>query len=153
MGGKFNMRFFLVLFLGSVIFGGCEESPSGGSGSLNLLKGEPAILDSVLAISISDDRPDGIADVFFDSSERIHLWIFWANVEGRHRVEVRWFSQEQDVEDPPFRKDQETFSSSTGDQITWFFIDRPSDGFPTGEWFVEIFLDDLFERSHVFFVQ
>ena len=149
-----NRRFhilglFAVLFPISITFGGCDDSPSGGSGSISLLKGEPAILDSVLAINVNDDRPDGITDTFFDTSERIYLWIFWVNVEERHTVKVRWFSPEEDSDDPPFRE-EETFPASTGDLITWFFIERPSGGFAEGEWFVEILLDDLFERSHVF---
>ena len=145
---------FLALLLSGIIFGGCDETPSGGSGSINPLKGEPAILDSVLAFNVTDNRPDGITDTFFSKvSERIHLWIYWTNVQGRHTVEVRWFSPEEDLEDPPFRADTETFSSSTGEQITWFFVDRPTTGFPEGEWWVEIYLDGLFERSHVFVVE
>ena len=144
---------FTLLWIG-IIFGGCDETGSGGSGSSDVLRGEPAILDSVLAISISEDRPDGITDTFFaDVNDQIFLWVFWTNVEGRHTVEVRWFSPDQDVDDPPFHQYPEVFSSSTGEQITWFFIDSPSDGFAEGEWFVELFLDGFFERSHVFLVE
>jgi hypothetical protein len=143
-----------MLFLVSIIFGGCDESGSGGSGSISLFKGEPAILDSALAINVSEDRPDGITNTFFvDISERIYVWLFWVNVEGRHTVEVRWFSPEENLDDPPFRREEMPFTSQTGDQITWFFINSPSAGFPEGEWFVEIFLDGLFERSHVFNVK
>ncbi len=142
---------FIKLFLIGIIFGGCDDAGSGGSGSVSLLRGEPVILDSALAINVSDDRPDGIINSFF-KDERIYLWVFWVNVEGRHTVEVNWFSPEDDLDSPPFREDQETFTSSTGDQITWFFIDPPSSGFPEGDWRVEILLDGLFERSHLFFV-
>ena len=151
MHNKFHLfSLFIKIFLLGIIFGGCDNTGSGGSGSVGLLRGEPVILDSTLAINVSDDRPDGITDTFFNTSDRIYLWIFWVNVEGRHTVEVNWFSPRDDIDAPPFREDQETFTSSTGDQITWFFIDAPSSGFPDGEWFVEIFLDGLFERSHVF---
>lgn len=154
MHNKFHLfGLFIILFLLGIILGGCDNTSSGGSGSVSLLRGEPVILDSTLAINVSDDRPDGIADTFFDTSERIYLWIFWVNVEGRHTVEVNWFSPLDDIDSPPFREDQETFTSATGDQITWFFIDAPSGGFPEGEWFVEVFLDGLFERSHVFDVR
>ena len=154
MHNKFHFfGLFIKLFLIGIIFGGCDDAGSGGSGSVSLLRGEPVILDSALAINVSDDRPDGIADTFFDTSDRIYLWIFWVNVKGRHTVEVNWFSPEDDIDAPPFREDQETFTSSTGDQITWFFIDAPSSSFVEGEWFVEIFLDGLFERSHVFDVR
>ena len=154
MHNKFYLFGFLIkLFLLGIILGGCDDTGSGGSGSISPLRDEPLILDSALAINVSDDRPDGIADTFFDTSDRIYLWIFWVNVEGRHTVEVNWFSPLDDIDAPPFREDQETFTSSTGDQITWFYIDAPSGGFPDGEWFVEIFLDGLFERSHVFDVR
>ncbi len=146
--------FFFALLLSGLIIVGCDESPSGGSASSSPLKNEPAILDAVLAINVNDDRPDGITNTFFSNvSDRIYLWMYWAHVPGRHTVEVRWFSPEQGLDEPPFRKDQETFSSPTGEQITWFFVDRPSSGFPKGEWFVEVFLDTLFERSLVFEVK
>ena len=152
MRNRFHISgLFTILFLIGIIFGGCDETGAGGSGSISLLKGEPVILESVLATNIKEDRPDGIVDTFF-RDERIYLWIFWVNVKGRHTAEVSWFSPEDELDDPPFREDQETFTSSTGDQITWFFIDPPSAGFPEGEWFVEIFLDGLFERKHLFFV-
>ena len=154
MFSKFHLfGLFVKLFLIGIIVGGCDNASSGGSGSVSLLRGEPVILDSTLAINVSDDRPDGIADTFFNTSDRIYLWIFWVNVEGRHTVEINWFSPQNDLDDPPFREDQETFTSATGDQITWFFIDAPSGGFHDGEWFVEIFLDGLFERSHIFEVR
>jgi hypothetical protein len=143
---------FTRLLLIGIILGGCDETGLGGSESVSLLKGEPVILDSALAVNVNDDRPDGIADTFFDTSDRIYLWIFWVNVQGRHTVEINWFSPEDDSDAPPFREDQETFTSSTGDQITWFFIDPPSTGFSEGDWRVEILLDGLFERSHLFFV-
>ncbi len=154
MHNKFHLfGLFIKLFLLGIILGGCDNAGSGGSGSVSLLRGEPVILDSTLAINVSDDRPDGITNTFFDTSDRIYLWIFWVNVQGRHTAEINWFSPEDALDAPPFREDQETFTSSTGDQITWFFIDAPSGGFTEGEWFVEIFLDGLFERSHVFDVQ
>ena len=154
MSNKFDLfALFIKLFVIGIIVGGCDNTSSGGSGSVSLLRGEPVILDSTLAINVSDDRPDGIADTFFDTSDRIYLWIFWVNVEGRHTVEVNWFSPQNEIGDSPFLADQETFTSSTGDQITWFFIDAPLGGFSDGEWFVEIFLDGLFERSHIFDVR
>jgi hypothetical protein len=154
MHNKFHLfGLFIKLFLLGIIFGGCDNTSSGGSGSVSLLRGEPVILDSTLSINVSDDRPDGITNTFFDTSDRIYLWIFWVNVQGRHTVEINWFSPEDALDAPPFREDQETFTSSTGDQITWFFINAPSGSFVEGEWFVEIFLDGLFERSHVFDVR
>jgi hypothetical protein len=146
--------FSLALILVGIMLGGCDETGSGGSASTDVLTGEPAILDSVLAIDVAEDRPNGITNTFFsDVSDQVYLWIFWSNVSGRHTVEVRWLSPEDDIDDPPFRTDQEVFTSDTGEQITWFFVERPSGGFAQGEWIVEIFLDGLFERSHVFVVE
>ena len=144
----------IVVCLVGLIFSGCEDGVDGGSSSSNLLRDEPAILDSVLAISVAEDRPDGITTTFFtELDDRIYLWVLWTHVEGRHVVEVEWFSPDEAEEDPPFRTDKEVFTSATGDQITWFFIESPADGFTTGSWSVEIFLDSLFERRHLFAVE
>ena len=152
MQSKFHLfGLFIKLFLIGIIFGGCDDAGSGGSGSVSLLRGEPVILDSALATNVNESRPDGIVNSFF-KDERIYLWMFWANVQGRHTVEVNWFSPEDDLDSPPFREEQETFTSSTGDQIIWFFIDPPSSGFPEGDWYVEILMDGLFERKHLFSV-
>ena len=43
---------------------GCSEDASGGSGFTDVGRGEPMIVDSALAISVFDDRPDGITDTF-----------------------------------------------------------------------------------------
>ena len=152
MHTKFHLfGLFIKFFLISIILGGCDDAGSGGSGSVSLLRGEPTIIDSALATNVNEDRPDGIVNSFF-KDERIYVWMFWVNVQGRHTVEVNWFSPDDDLDSPPFREDHETFTSSTGDQITWFFIDPPSTGFPEGDWYVEILLDGLFERRHLFSV-
>jgi len=143
----------LVLVLLGLAIGlsGCDETSSGGSSVIDVGRGEPTIVDSVLAISVFEDRPDGITDTFSaDVNDRVYLWILWANIDEQHTVEVSWFSPEDDLEDPPFWTEKQTFTSTTGDKITWFYIDAPE---TTGEWFVEIYLDGLFERSHVFWVE
>ena len=76
--------------------------------------------------------------------------MYWANVKGRHKIEIRWFSPDEGSDDEPHREEMREFNSPNGDQITWFYINRPLSGFTEGEWFVEVFLDDLFERSYVF---
>ncbi|MDE0013215.1 MAG: hypothetical protein OXU36_18875 [Candidatus Poribacteria bacterium] len=134
-----------------IALSGCSETSSGGSGLTDVGRDEPTIVDSVLAIDVFEDRPDGITtDFFADANDRVYLWILWANVAKQHTVEVSWFSPDDDLEDPPFWNEKQTLTSTTGDKITWFYIDLPDD---TGEWFVEIYLDDLFERSHVFWVE
>ena len=134
-----------------IALSGCSETPSGGSGFTDVGRGEPTIVDSALAINVFDDRPDGITTTFSaDVNDQVFLWILWTNVSEKHTVEVSWFSPNDDLEDPPFWKETKTLTSTTGDKITWFYIDLPDH---IGEWFVEIYLDDLFERSHVFWVE
>jgi len=140
---------FLTIFWVCVICGGCDET---GSGSSDILRGEPVILDLALAINLLDDRPDGITTSFLSGDDRIYLWVLWTNVEGRHTARVEWFTPDQELDESPFRGEDEVFSSATGEQITWFFITPPQGEFPEGEWRVVVYLDDLFERSHIFFV-
>ena len=107
-----------------IVMIGCSETSSGGSGLTDVGRDEPTIVDSVLAIDVFEDRPDGITtDFFADANERVYLWILWANVAKQHTVEVSWFSPDDDLEDPPFWNEKQTLTSTTGDKITWFYID------------------------------
>ncbi len=152
MNKAYILTFSVGLLCAGTILGGCGE-PTGGSGSSEVLRNEPIILESVLALSVSDDRPDGITDVIVsDLDDRVYLWMFWTDVKGRHTAQVRWFSPDASRDDPLLKEDR-VFSSASGEHITWFFIDRPLGGFEKGEWSVEIRLDGLFERSHLFLVQ
>lgn len=148
----FYSAFGMVLLSLTLVVGGCSEDPSGGSGLTDVGRDEPTIIDSVLAIAVFEDRPDGITTTFFaEVNDQVFLWILWANIIEHHTVKVSWFSPEDGPDDPPFWTEQQTLTSTTGDKITWFYIDLPD---ITGEWFVEIYLDDdLFERSHVFWVE
>ena len=135
-----------------ITLSGCSET--GRSGFTDVARDEPMIVDSVLAIDIFDDRPDGITTTFSATfNDQVFLWILWANIIEPHTVKVSWYSPEDDLEDPPFWTEDRNLTSTTGDKITWFYIDLPDPDI-TGEWFVEIYLDDdLFERSHVFWVE
>lgn len=138
---------------------GCEESRSGGSGTVDLARGEPNITESVLAISVFEDRPEGITDTFDpELDKKVYLWLLWENIDKTHTVKVDWYSPDEDDDDPPFWSEEKRISSTTGETITWFFIDTPKGGlshdrFVSGYWTVEIFLDDLFERSHLFYME
>lgn len=144
--------FGILLLLLTIVGSGCSETSPGGSGFTDVGRDEPMIVDSVLAISVFEDRPDGITTTFSaEVNDQVFLWILWANITEHHTVKVSWFSPEDDLDDPAFQTEQQTLTSTTGDKITWFYIDLPD---ITGEWFVEIYLDDdLFERSHVFWVE
>ena len=139
----------LILLLAGYILG-CSEQNSGGGIMVNPASEEPTVVDAALAIAINEDRPDGITNIFYDSSEQIYVWLYWTNVKGRLKIEVRWFSPDEDSHDAPHREEEREFNSPNGNQITWFYINRPLSGFTEGEWFVEVFLDGLFERSYVF---
>ena len=144
--------FGIVLLSLTIALSSCSETSSGGSGFTDVGRDEPTIVDSVLAISVFEDRPDGITTTFSaDANDQVYLWVLWENIIEHHTVKVSWFSPEDDLDDPPFWTEKKTLTSTTGDKITWFYIDLPD---ITGEWFVEIHLDDdLFERSHVFWVE
>ncbi len=147
-----SLRTLMILCICGILFGaGCDD-PDGGSFSNQPLADEPAILDGALAINVTENRPDGIADFFFDDTERIYLWLYWINVPGTHTVEVQWFSPTSELDEPAVRS-TEPITSSSGKAITTFFIDQPAGGFEVGEWFVEIYLDGFFERSYLFQVK
>lgn len=159
MRQKITLLLILLFLPFTVIINGCEESTSGGSGAIDLGRGEPNIVESVLAISVFEDRPDGITDTFDpELDEQVYLWLLWENIDERHIVEVLWYSPEDEEDDPPFWTEKRTISSTTGEKITWFYIDAPKGGlsgdrFATGYWTVEIYLDGLFERSHLFYME
>ena len=134
-----------------IALSGCSETSSGGSGFTDIGRDEPTIVDSVLATDVFEDRPDGINTTFVvDVDDQVFLWILWSNVEKRHTVEVSWFSPDDDLDGPPFWTEEKPLTSTIGDKITWFYIDLPDN---RGDWFVQVYLDDLFERSHWFRVE
>lgn len=159
MKKSYTVLFCLVLFLAAFVLSGCEESKSGGSGVIDIGRGEPNIVESVTSISVFEDRPDGITDTFSaEFNDQVYLWILWGNIDETHTIKVSWFSPEDDLDDEPFWTEERSITSTTGEKITWFYIDAPKGGFSgdqflPGEWFVEVYLDDLFERSHLFFVE
>lgn len=134
-----------------IALSGCSETSSGGSGFTDIGRDEPTIVDSVLATDVFEDRPDGITTTFVvDVDDQVFLWILWSNVENRHTVEVSWFSPDDNLDGPPFWSEEKPLTSTIGDKITWFYIDLPDN---RGDWFVQVYLDDLFERSHWFRVE
>lgn len=135
----------------TIALSGCGEEASGGSGFTDVGRDEPTIVDSVLATGVLDDRPDGITTTFvIDVDDRVFLWMLWTNLTEQHIVEVSWYSPDDDLNGTPSWSEEKTLTSTTGDKITWFYMDLPED---TGYWLVKIYLDGLFERSHWFQVE
>ena len=79
--------FGIVLLSLTIVVSGCSETSSGGSGFTDVGRDEPMIVDSVLAINVFEDRPDGITTTFSAGiNDQVFLWILWANVtEPPHR--------------------------------------------------------------------
>jgi len=141
---RFRFVFPVTILLVFII--GCEED-GGDKGVLEPLFGEPMILEAVMCLAIDDGRPQEITDTFLDSDDSIFLWMYWSNVPTESEVEVLWFEPGNEL---ALVRDSQTIISTTGFAITWFSIDEPLFGFEDGEWSVDIYLDDLFERSHLF---
>ncbi len=138
----FAMTMLLVFILG------CDEDGL-SHGTVEPLAGEPIIIESAMCLAIDDARPVEITDTFLDSDDRIYLWIYWSNLEPSSEVKILWFEPGADI---ALFQDSETIDSSSGFAITWFSIERSLQGFEDGDWLVEIHLDGLFERSHIFSV-
>ncbi|MBD3184200.1 hypothetical protein GF312_18085 [Candidatus Poribacteria bacterium] len=136
----------LSLILAFIVIGCAEES---SSGVLELDAGEPMILESETCLTVSSSKPVGITDSFFSFDDRIYIWIHWMNVEDMRDVGVEWFEPDDEI---PAWSDVQTIDSTSGYAITWFYIEKPEEGFVEGEWSVDIYLDDDFQRSHIFFI-
>ena len=94
--------FGIVLLSLTIVVSGCSETSSGGSGFTDVGRDEPMIVDSVLAINVFEDRPDGITTTFSAGiNDQVFLWILWANVTEPHTVKASWYSPEDDLDDPP----------------------------------------------------
>lgn len=130
-----------------VLLAGCDSS--GGEGGTTPEEGEARIVESFTCRDVEGSgRPVGITEIFSQyHDDRIYVWISWENVEGEHVAEAIWY-------DPGGSKEYESaeeFDSSNGEQITWFYVEPAS--MDLGRWEVEIWLDDVFHRSHFFVVE
>jgi len=146
--GMFTRRYAVkwVLICLCAFLVGCESSGGGGGTTPG---DSPSIVESFTCRDVdAQSRPTGITDVFFPSlDERIYVWARWENVDGSHTAHVEWY-------DPSGDKDyesDESFTSSSGEQITWFYV-SPA-GMSVGRWEVELWLDGVFQRSHFFVVE
>ena len=142
--GRYWLVFLVTMLL--VSMAGCEDT-GGDKGVLEPLADEPMILESVMCLAIDDGRPQEITDTFLDSDDSIFIWIYWSSVPAESEVEVFWFEPGKEV---ALIRDSQTIISTTGFAVTWFSIDEPLLGFEDGEWSVDVYLDNMFERSHLF---
>ena len=138
---------FVVMILPAII-AGCGED--GTTGALEPLSDEPMILESVTCLDIDEGRPAGITDTFLSSDDEIYIWAYWTNIEDTYTIDAVWFKPGEDY---AYEEDSQTISSSTGFKITWFALNKPPGGFARGNWSVDIYVDDAFERSHLFAVK
>ena len=143
--GRLCSIFTLAMLLCFVL--GCDDN--GGQGTVEPLSNEPIVVESVLCLDVNDARPVGITDAFFESDDKIYLWIYWSNVDLSSEVEVFWY---EPGAESAAQHDSQSIDSLSGYAITWFSIDRPVGNFEVGEWSVDIYIDGLFERSHLFSV-
>ena len=137
----------LAVIVLPVLIMGCGENESG---SVEPTADEPMILESALCLDIDGARPVGITNKFLTSDSRIYVWIYWTNLESTSTIEAAWFRPGSELS---FHESSQTITSSTGYAITWFSIEKPENGFEEGSWSVDIYLDNLFERSHIFEVE
>jgi hypothetical protein len=124
-------------------------SDSGGSSAVEPYSDEPMIVDSAMCINVDQDRPDGITSTFFSSDDRVYIWLYWSNMDTSATVKTVWYDPNEKT---PYREDSQIVRSDSGFAITWFYMDKPTGGFTTGEWSVEVYLDGQFERSYLFTV-
>lgn len=143
-----RLWWILAVMILPAIIAGCGEG--GSSGTLEPLADEPMVLESVLCLSIDEGRPAGITDSFLSSDDEIYIWLYWTNIEHTYTIDAIWFEPGGDY---AYMEESQTISSSTGFKITWFVLNKPSGGFARGNWSVDIYVDDMFERSHLFAVE
>lgn len=134
----------LQMILFSFLIINCSQSEGGGSGGIGP-DDAPYLIEGILCSDISPEQmPVAIADNF-PIGERIYIWLHWANIEGKHDVEVFWYDPDGDL----VHEDYFGISTRNNRFINWFFLDTTSSAKP-GEWIVSVFLDQQFIRSHVF---
>jgi hypothetical protein len=104
----------------------------------------PRVDESLLALAVIGGAPVGITSLF-ERMDEVHLWVRWANLLPPHEAEAVWFNP----------SGSEVASSivpiDTGpsDQVTDFVLElTPSSTY--GRWQVQLYLDGVLQRSHVF---
>jgi len=137
-------RSLAATVLGVVLLSACADEKA-GSELVGPLAG-PRVAESVLALGIWEGVPVGITDTFVPG-EIVHLWVRWEKLEPPHVAEAVWINPSDDIVDTSVLD----IDDGPAEQITVFTLDL-SGMSPEGDWEVELWLDDEFHRSHLFFV-
>ncbi|MEN3046320.1 MAG: hypothetical protein ABDH49_04985 [Candidatus Hydrothermales bacterium] len=106
----------------------------------------PMIVESVLCTKVVGGNPYGITNNFF-LGDTINLWIHWMGMKGESKVSCFWIKPNGEE----FVRDSLIIKSDSSKVITIFsVVTRSYD--PVGEWSVEIYLNNTFKRSHLFYL-
>lgn len=136
------MRFFLIFIF--IFFSFCQRKVE-TIREIVFLEG-PMIVESVLCTKVVNGNPYGISNNFF-LGDTVNLWIHWMGMEGKNKVSCFWVRP--DGRD--FARDSILIQSDSSKVITIFsVVTRSYD--PQGEWAVEIYLNNTFKRSHLFYL-
>ncbi len=132
-----------VILLSGLILAACNPIRHGsGTSDIN----GPYISDAVLATGISDDGfPVGVTDEFH-AGESVYLWILWENFNDFHQINVEWISPSGNV-----AAEDSVITDGNGLRVTYFVIQTTA-ACETGEWEVEIYMDNQFRRSLYFYL-
>jgi hypothetical protein len=148
MRGMPYARSLVLVVLALILFAlsSCEKTEGQGSGGLDPGSSQPDITEGYICSDVFDGKPRGIDNSFF-ADETVYLWLSWVKVPDKHEVKVIWVDPGDDV----VETSRQTFTSESGNQITYFFLDTSSSA-PVGKWIAEIYLDERFIRSYSFWI-
>jgi hypothetical protein len=136
-----RIKIFILIFL---LFYYCEERiktikevvfPEG-----------PMIVESVMCTDIINGNPYGITEEFF-KGDTVNLWILWMGIRENSKITCFWSKPDGNL----FAKDSIVIERDTGKMITIFSV-LTDNSSPSGEWMVEIYLNQDFLRSHLFYL-
>lgn len=140
---KYILVIFFLFLLG---FTACDKTEGEGGGGLQPGSGEPYLIDGFVCGGIYEGSPLAIDNNFFPGEE-VYLWLNWGNVEGEHNVRIIWLDPDDDV----ISDMDKSINSENGKYVNYFYIDT-TDSAPTGQWIVEVHIDDMFVRSYAFWM-
>ena len=135
-----------AILFSAFYFLSCDKSEGEGSGSTDPGSDNAEIIEGFICSDVFDNKPRGIDNDFLQD-DVVYLWLSWQNVSGKHEVKIIWVDPEDDIVETSVK----SFNSTSGKQITFFFLDTSSSA-PTGRWYADIYIDDEFVRSYAFWI-